>query len=97
MGRVIMIWDEIFFKIRVSFYGLVRRKKVLSDSIQLIDTHIDVVVLVIEVHSSVAFGLCIDENCIVVTQTRSRSGLCSAVSGEDILNIAIHPSNMRVS
>ena len=63
---VIMIWDEIFFKLRVSFYGLVRRKKVLSDSIHRIDKHIDVVVEVIEVHSSVAFGLCIDENFIEV-------------------------------
>ena len=56
-----MIWDEVFFKLRVSFYGLVSRKKVFSAFSHRNETHIDVVVEVIEVQISVAFGLCIDE------------------------------------
>ena len=39
-----MIWDEVLFKVRVSFDGLVSRNKVFSESIHLIDTYIDVVV-----------------------------------------------------
>ena len=44
--------------------GLVRRKKVLSESSNCIQTHIDVVVEVIEVQGSVDFGLYIDEEFI---------------------------------
>ena len=55
IGRVITIWDELFFKLRVSFDGLVRRKKVLSESSHMIETHICVVVGVIVVHISVSF------------------------------------------
>ena len=51
--RVIMIWDKVFFKLRVSFYGLVRRKKVLSESSQCIETHLGEVVEVIDVKRSV--------------------------------------------
>ena len=61
IGRVIMIWDEVFFKLRVSFDGLLRIKKVLSEYIHRIETHLDVVVEVLEVQSSVTFGLCIDD------------------------------------
>ena len=64
IGRVITIGDEVFFKLRVSFDGLVSRKKVLSESIHIIETHIDVVVEVLEVHSSVAFDLCLDEELV---------------------------------
>ena len=46
------------------FDGLVIRKKVLLEYINRIDTHIDVVVEVIEVHRSVAFELCLDEEII---------------------------------
>ena len=53
--RVITIWDKVFFKLRVYFDGLVCRKKVLSESIHGIDTHID---------SSVSFEFCIDEDFI---------------------------------
>ena len=60
IGRVIMIWDGLFFKIRVYFDGLVSRKKVFLESSHLIDTHLDVVVEVLDVCSSFAFGLCID-------------------------------------
>ena len=47
-----MIWDKLFFKIRVSFDRLIIRKKLLSDSGHRIEIHIDVVV---EAHISVAF------------------------------------------
>ena len=56
-----MIWDELFCKLRVSFDGLVTSKKVLSESSHIIDTYIDVVVEVLEVHISVSFELCLDE------------------------------------
>ena len=62
--RAITIWDEVFFKLRVSFNGLVSRKKVLSESIHRIETHLDVVVEVLEVQSSVAFELYLDEEFI---------------------------------
>ena len=51
-------------KLRVTFGGLVRRKKVLSESIHRIETHIDVFVEVLEVQGSVAFELYIYEKFI---------------------------------
>ena len=44
IGRMIPICDEVFFKIRVSFDGLVTRKEVFSESSQRIETNPDVVV-----------------------------------------------------
>ena len=64
IGRVIAIWDKLSLKIRVYFYGMVSRKKVLSESRKRIETHLDVVLEVLEVHISVAFELCIDEDYI---------------------------------
>ena len=64
IGRVIEIWDEVLFKLRVSFYGLVIRKEVFSESIHRIETHLDVVKEVPEIQSSVSFELCLDENLI---------------------------------
>ena len=64
IGRAREIWDKVFFKLRVYFDGLVSRKKVLLDYIQLIETHLDVVVEVIKVHMSVSLELCIDEEFI---------------------------------
>ena len=64
VGRVIAIWDEVFFKIRVSFDGLVIRKEVFSESSHPIETHFDVVKEVLEIQSSVSFELCIDEDLI---------------------------------
>ena len=61
IGRVIAIWDEVFFKFRVSFYGLLIRKEVFSESSHFIETHLDVVKEVLEVHSSVSFEFCLDE------------------------------------
>ena len=51
--RVITIWDELFFKIIVSFGGMVIMKMVLLESSHHIETHLDVVVEVIGVQSSV--------------------------------------------
>ena len=60
IGRVIMIWGKVFFKLRVSFDGLVNRNKVFSDYSHCIETHIYVVVKVLEVHISVAFEFFLD-------------------------------------
>ena len=43
VGSVIAIWDKLFFKLRVSFDGLVIRKKIFSESSHRIETHLDVV------------------------------------------------------
>ena len=59
-----MIWDEVFFKLGVSFDGLLIIKKIFSESSYRIKTHLDVVVEALEVQISVAFGLCIDEEFI---------------------------------
>ena len=48
IGRVMNIWDELFFKLRVSFDGLVTSKKVFSESSHRIETHLDVFVEVLE-------------------------------------------------
>ena len=64
IGVVITIWDEVSCKLRVSFDGMVTRKKVLSDFNHRIDTNIDVFVEVLEVQSSVSFELCLDEEFI---------------------------------
>ena len=55
---------KLFLKLRVSFGGLLRSKKVLSESSHRIETHIDAVVEVIEFQGSVAFELYIDEDFI---------------------------------
>ena len=59
--QVITIWDEVFLILRVSFDGLVSSKKVLLESSNCIETHLYVVVEVIEVHISAAFELYIDK------------------------------------
>ena len=64
IGRVIAIWEKVFFKIRVYFYGLVIRKEVFSESVHRIETHIDVVKEVLRVHSSVSFEFCLDEELV---------------------------------
>ena len=60
IGRFITIWDEVLFKLRASFDGMVSRKKVLLEYSQCIDKNIDVVVEVLGVHSSVDFEFCLD-------------------------------------
>ena len=47
--RVITIWDKVFCKLRVSFDGLIPRKKFFSEYGNRIETHLDVVVEVLEV------------------------------------------------
>ena len=64
IGMVIPIWDKLICKLRVSFDGLVTRKKVLLDYSHLLETHLDVVVEVLEIQSSVFFEFCIDEDFI---------------------------------
>ena len=64
VGRVIAIWDKIFFKLRVSFDGLVIRKEVLSESSHRIEIHLDMVKEVLEIHISVSFEFCLDEELI---------------------------------
>ena len=64
IGRVIMIWDKVFFTIRVSFDGMVSRKKVLLGSSNGIEIYLDVVVKVLELHGSIDFELCIEEEFI---------------------------------
>ena len=49
----------------MSFDGLITRNTVFSESSHHIETHIDVVVEVVEVQGSVSFKLCIDEELIV--------------------------------
>ena len=56
-----MIWDEVFWKLRLSFDGLVTSKEVLLESIHCIETHTEVFVEVIEIQSSVSFEFCLDE------------------------------------
>ena len=64
VGRVIVIWDEVFFKLRVYFDGLVIRKEVLSESSHRIERHLDVVKEILEIKSSVSFEFCLDEELI---------------------------------
>ena len=61
---MIAISEKVFFKLRVSFDGLVIRKEVFSESSHHIETHIDVVKEVIEIRSSVSFDFCLDEELI---------------------------------
>ena len=62
--KLVTISDEVFFKIRVYFDGLVIRKSVFSESIHCIETHIDVVVEALEVRAGVAFRFFLDEEFI---------------------------------
>ena len=64
IGRVITMWDGVFFKLRVSFDGLVRRNKVFYFYCHRIDTHLDVFVEVLDIHISVAFDFYLDEYLI---------------------------------
>ena len=64
VGGVIAIWDKEFFKLRLSVYGLVIRKKVYSESSHRIERHLDVVIEVLEIQSSVSFEFCLDEELI---------------------------------
>ena len=60
IGRLSTIWDEVFFKLRVSFDGLITSKKVLLESIRRIETPLDVVGEVLKVYIGVSFEFCLD-------------------------------------
>ena len=60
--RVITILDEVFWKLRVSFDGVVTKKNVFSEFSNHIETHLDVVVEVLKVQRSVYFEFCLDED-----------------------------------
>ena len=62
--RVIAIWDEVFFKLIVSFDGIETTKKVFSDSSNRIEAHLDVVIEILEIQSSFSFELCLNEELI---------------------------------
>ena len=62
--RVLLIWYEVISKLRVSFYGLVSKKEVFYESNNHIETHIDVVVEVLEFHSSVSFDFWLEKEFI---------------------------------
>ena len=63
-GRVITIWDEVFWKLRVSVDRLVIRKKVFLEFSHCIETYFDMVVEVLKLWSIVAFEICLDEDLI---------------------------------
>ena len=60
IGRVIPIWDDLFFKLRMYFDGLITRKEVFSESINRIEAHLDVVVIFFEIQSNVSFEFSLD-------------------------------------
>ena len=64
IGRAITIWEKICFKIRVSFVELIIRNKVFLESSHHIEIYIDVIVEALEVQSSAAFELCLDQDFI---------------------------------
>ena len=64
IGRVILIWYEVFFKLRVSLGVLVTRKEFFSDYSHRIEAHLDVVIEVLDIQISVSFDLCLDEELI---------------------------------
>ena len=61
---MIAIRGKVFFKPRVSFDGLIISKEVLSEYIHRIEAHIDVVIEVLDIQSSVSFEFCLDEELI---------------------------------
>ena len=64
IGRMITIWDEVLFKLRVSLDGMVTRKEVFLESSHRIESHLDVVVEVVDIQRSVSFEFCLDEELI---------------------------------
>ena len=56
VGRVIVIWDKLFFKIRLSLDGLEIRKEVFYEPSHLIETHLDVVKEVFEIRAVSPLG-----------------------------------------
>ena len=61
---MIAIWDEVFFKIRLSFDVLVISKDVFYESSHRIEIYIDVVKEALVIQISFYFELCLDEELI---------------------------------
>ena len=64
VGAVIGIWDNVFFKVIVLLDGQVIRKELLSESSHRIERHLDVVMEILEIQSSVYFEFYLDEELI---------------------------------
>ena len=64
IGRVLMIWDKAFFKIRVSCDGQLIRNKAYLESSHCIERHLDVVIEFLEIQSSISFEFYLDEYLI---------------------------------
>ena len=61
---MIGIWDNVLFKISVLLDGQVIRKELFSESSQSIERHLDVVIEILEMQSSVYFEFYLDEELI---------------------------------
>ena len=61
---MIAIWDKSFFKLRVSFDVQVIRKTVYLESSHRIERHLDMVIEILEIQSSVSFEFYLDEELI---------------------------------
>ena len=61
---MIGIWDEEFSKLRVSFDGLVSRNEVFSEFSHCVEVHIDVVIGVLVIQSSVSFEFLLDQELV---------------------------------
>ena len=64
VGAVIGIWDNVFFKIIVLINGQETRKEVFSEFSYRIERHLDVVIEILDIQSSVSFELYLDEELI---------------------------------
>ena len=64
VGAVIGIWDNVCFKISVLLYVQVIRKELFSESSHRIERHLDVVIEIIDIQSSVSFEFYLDGELI---------------------------------
>ena len=63
-GEVIGIWDNVFFEIIFLLDGQEIRKEVFSEFSYRIERHLDVVIEILEIQSSVTFEFYLDEELI---------------------------------
>ena len=63
-GNVIGIWDNVFFKIIFLLDGQEIRKEVFFEFSYRIERHLDVVIEILEIQSSVSFEFYLDEELI---------------------------------
>ena len=64
IGRVITIWDEVLFKLRLSFDVMVTRKEFFLEYSHHSEAQLDVVIEVLKIHISVSFEFYLDEDLI---------------------------------